>query len=208
MMTRAVNGLTSLQDNFLHCVDLTDPSRLRCLLRKSMEIFDDFLFNGSLLREREGSLVRLLVDPLDRGALGLTTTRMIHGLKLTEISIAPIVTAPDMSNEGKKRVLSRYLGTLCHEMVHAYFDTFCWSWTRSEMNCLGGTGHGICWQQVAGNIEDFWHNFIPQGLGIDMCLGRLEAWMHELEHFTPEDTPDFQRKYSEEINSELQRVYG
>jgi hypothetical protein len=74
-----------------------------------MRIFDDLFFSGSLTRRKPHRETALFVHPLTKvGLLGLTTTEGSYPDIYDEITITSIFVS-----------LQR-LGTLLHEMLHAY----------------------------------------------------------------------------------------
>ena len=200
----ANDTLTYIHNHLLPSVDLTDPSRLRNLLREYMAVFDSLLFSGSLISKAVGHRVTLTIRPLDRNRLGQTTSNMKGGLLDTEIAISPILCSRTVSDSRRQQLITKYLSTLVHEMLHAYFNIFCDSWGMSNVKYLGATGHGACWQRAAHEIEDF----LRQELGVDLCLEIVNSWFHELAHFKPEIIPQFQQICSGEITWELERMFG
>ncbi|KAF5871907.1 uncharacterized protein Bfra_008933 [Botrytis fragariae] len=107
-----------------------------------------------------------------------TTTR--HNVRCY---ISVFVRSPPPKNEEESKILlENYLGTMLHEMVHAFFSIYVCKCNTScrrkvlEFEESGMTGHGMQWQRAARSIE----SFVRQGLRLDVRLGREEALGLEL----------------------------
>ncbi|APA09387.1 hypothetical protein sscle_05g041570 [Sclerotinia sclerotiorum 1980 UF-70] len=97
--------------------------------------------------------------------------------------ISVFVRYPAPKNEAESvTLLKNYLGTLLHEMVHAFFSIYvckCNAFCRGKALDLeesGVTGHGTPWLRAARSIE----GFVRQRLRMDIRLGREEALGLEL----------------------------
>ncbi|CAD6442256.1 1ecf7537-e412-45ee-ba16-503bac678daa [Sclerotinia trifoliorum] len=97
--------------------------------------------------------------------------------------ISVFVRHPAPKNEAESvTLLKNYLGTLLHEMIHAFFSIYvckCNAACRRKALDLeesGVTGHGTPWLRAARSIE----RFVRQGLRMDIRLGREEALGLEL----------------------------
>jgi hypothetical protein len=71
--------------------------------------------------------------------------------------------------------LMAYLGTLLHEMLHAYFSVCVCTCSPACLSSLnlsyGRSGHGPLWQQAALHIE----LATPRLLGVGLDIGRVEG---------------------------------
>lgn len=130
-------------------------SDLNSVAKAYLPIFDDLFFFGSL---KERCTVSL--KSLDDHTSGYSNVR-IHdnGGDTCTIYI-------DMKGSGDVKKL---LGTLAHEMVHAFIRLFSCLADECDWERHGRTGHGRTWEVIARAIErsvnaDF-------GLGIDLGIG-------------------------------------
>jgi hypothetical protein len=97
--------------------------------------------------------------------------------------IAPILLPSNASPEAKEKEFLVRIGTLVHEMLHAYYELHvcpcdkgkCRGY-RSNLATIGFTGHGFCWSLSARHLEDF----ARTELKLDLEFGRTAAWAKEL----------------------------
>jgi hypothetical protein len=115
--------LHRLTDTWLPLADLGNSDWLLCLLQAYMRIFDDLFFSGSLTRRKPHRETALFVRPLTKvGLLGLTTTEGSYPDIYAEITISSISFPLDGSRRARQAEFRQRLGTLLHEMLHAYFE--------------------------------------------------------------------------------------
>jgi len=148
-----------------------------------MRIFDDLFFSGSLTRRKPHRETALFVRPLTKvGLLGLTTTEGSYPDIYAEITITSIFVPLDGSRRARQAEFRQRLGTLLHEMLHAYFELRCYCTCGNygdglrRAGCLGlerigVTGHGQCWLLAALALEDF----AEAELKSEFDLGRAHA---------------------------------
>lgn len=157
------------------------------LLDIYFDYFNNMIFGGGLNALRcTMKLEEPNAEQKARSVLGTTvdtrtdkdTTR--HNVRC-HVSI--FVRHPAPKTEADSLVLLKnYLGTMLHEMVHAFFSIYvCKCNTVCRRKALefeesGATGHGIHWQSAARSIE----RFVRYGLRLDIRLGREEALGLEL----------------------------
>jgi hypothetical protein len=88
-----------------------------------MRIFDDLFFSGNLTRRKPHRETALFVHTLTKvGLLGLTTTEGSYSDIYAEITITSIFVPLDGSRRARQAEFRQRLGTLLHEMLHAYFE--------------------------------------------------------------------------------------
>ncbi|KAN0093871.1 hypothetical protein V8E51_017055 [Hyaloscypha variabilis] len=185
--------LRQMQYNYLPRVDVEAPRGLEYLLQLYMKIFDEVLFSGNLLRNSRGRYsVSLNVHFLGEHRLGCTSSKVTDDGVVVIITITPIVFPFQASYKAKEIAFARRLCILLHEMLHAYFHTFCNIKAFREIDRLGITGHGSCWQYAGLAIEQF----VSEELGMNLFLSRLSGWLWELHKQRPEDVPRFKQQYN------------
>ncbi|KAE9368670.1 hypothetical protein N431DRAFT_470356 [Stipitochalara longipes BDJ] len=182
--------LGKLYDDVLPSVDLENPDLLQCLLQTYMAIFDGALFSGSL-----GHHIKLFVCPLEENVCGMTSSSLLPGGVYTEICIWPIVLPQGASRNDKELRLGGRLCTLLHEMLHAYFQIYNGHSETPEIELLGATGHGWCWQYAAREIEVFMY----KELSMNVRLGRATAWVQELAYYKPDEIEVFKQRFKTEL---------
>ncbi|KAF7960701.1 hypothetical protein EAE96_000375 [Botrytis aclada] len=157
------------------------------LLDLYFSYFNAMIFGGALNAMR---CIMKLEEPNEdqkaKNVLGTTVDK--RGEKTTtrhnvRCYISVFVRSPPPQNEkDSKKLLENYLGTMLHEMVHAFFSIYVCKCNTScrrkvlEFEQSGMTGHGMQWQRAARSIE----SFVRQGLRLDVRLGREEALGLEL----------------------------
>ncbi|KAM0128037.1 hypothetical protein ACHAP3_008477 [Botrytis cinerea] len=157
------------------------------LLNLYFSYFNAMIFGGALNTMR---CTMKLEEPNEeqkvKNVLGTTVDK--RGEKTTtrhnvRCYISVFVRSPPPKNEQESKVLlENYLGTMLHEMVHAFFSIYVCKCNFSckrkvlEFEESGMTGHGMQWQRAAMSIE----RFVRQGLKLDVRLGREEALGLEL----------------------------
>ncbi|KAF7943699.1 uncharacterized protein EAE97_005769 [Botrytis byssoidea] len=157
------------------------------LLDLYFSYFNAMIFGGALNTMR---CVMKLEEPnaeqKARNVLGTTVDK--RGEKTTtrhnvRCYISVFVRSPPPENEEESKILlENYLGTMLHEMVHAFFSIYVCKCNTScrrkvlEFEESGMTGHGMQWQRAARSVE----SFARQGLRLDVRLGREEALGLEL----------------------------
>ncbi|TEY47579.1 hypothetical protein BOTCAL_0304g00140 [Botryotinia calthae] len=157
------------------------------LLNLYFSYFNAMIFGGALNTMR---CTMKLEEPNEeqkaKNVLGTTVDK--RGEKTTtrhnvRCYISVFVRSPPPKNEQESKILlENYLGTMLHEMVHAFFSIYvCKCNFRCKGKVLefeesGMTGHGMQWQRAAMSIE----RFVRQGLKLDVRLGREEALGLEL----------------------------
>lgn len=158
------------------------------LLLLYFEYFNTMIFGGGLNALR---CTLELVEPdeqqREKRVLG-TTKDVRHNLDVTKHNITAHIQVffrqqpkPETVDQ-KVQLLRDYLGTMLHEMVHAFFSIYvCMCDDRCRQQCLeyrenGVTGHGEPFLKAARSIE----RLIRYGLRLDVRLGREEALALEL----------------------------
>ncbi|ESZ97299.1 hypothetical protein SBOR_2327 [Sclerotinia borealis F-4128] len=157
------------------------------LLDLYFEYFNNMIFGGGLNALRcTMKLEEPTREQKERSVLGTTVDKRSeadttkHNIR-SHVSVFVRYPAPE--TEAQSVVLLRnYLGTMLHEMVHAFFSIYvckCNTVCRDkvlEFEQSGHTGHGMNWQNAARSIE----RFVRHGLRLDIRLGREEALGLEL----------------------------
>lgn len=125
-------------------------------------------------------------DQKSRCVLGITIDRRCekdttrHSVRC-QIKVFEREPAPETEKESVV-LLKNYLGTMLHEMIHAFFSIYVCKCNEKcrhkvlEFEQSGVTGHGLHWQNAARCIE----RFVRYGLRMDLRLGREEALGLEL----------------------------
>jgi hypothetical protein len=86
-----------------------------------MRIFDNLFFSGNLTRRKPHRETALFGHPLTKvGLLRLTSTEGSYPDIHAEITITSISVPLDGSRRARQAEFRQRLGTLLHEMVHAY----------------------------------------------------------------------------------------
>ena len=155
-----------------------------------MRIFGDLFFSGSLTRRKPHRGTALFVRPLTKvGLLGRTTTEGSYPDIYAENIITSISVPLDGPRRARQAEYRQRLGSLLHEMLHAYFEI------RYYCNCgnfsvglrraccsgierIGVTEHGQCWLLAALALEDF----AEAELKFKFELGRAHTWEEEVAH--------------------------
>lgn len=135
--------LHRLFDMCLPLADLGNSDWLLCLLQAYMRIFDDLFFSGSLTRRKPHRETALFVRQLTKvGLLGLTTpTEGSYSDIYTEITMTSISVPLDASRRAGQAEFRQRLGSLLHEMLHAYFELhYCCTCGNSSL-MLGARTH-------------------------------------------------------------------
>ncbi|KAH8793308.1 hypothetical protein BGZ57DRAFT_986552 [Hyaloscypha finlandica] len=155
-----------------------------------MRIFDDLFFSGSLTRRKPHRGTALFVRPLTKvGLLGRTTTEGSYPDIYAENIITSISVPLDGSRRARQAEYRQRLGTLLHEMLHAYFEIryYCTCGNFSDglrraccsgIERIGVTEHGQCWLLAALALEDF----AEAELKFKFELGRAHTWEEEVAH--------------------------
>jgi hypothetical protein len=152
--------------------------------RRRPNLFDDLFFGGSLAEFCELKL-NSNPPPAQWGGgvlLGVCqerTRRDIYGGKLRDVRCTITVwTRHDIPNDRERRL--NQLGTMVHEMIHAYFSVYSCHWRGCirTLDRVGRTGHGFAWQDAAYAIataaaDEKWVNLPIQ-------LGRCGSLVREL----------------------------
>ncbi|KAI9648127.1 hypothetical protein NHQ30_002759 [Ciborinia camelliae] len=157
------------------------------LLDLYFEYFNNMIFGGGLNALRcTMTLQEPNAQQRARCVLGSTVDKRaekdttIHNVRC---HISVFVRYPAPKTEAEAVVLLRnYLGTMLHEMVHAFFSIYVCKCNFScrrknlEFEESGMTGHGLHWLNASRSIE----RFVRYGLRMDLRLGREEALGLEL----------------------------
>jgi hypothetical protein len=97
-----------------------------------------------------------------------------------------VITLYNMRGTTFEQRVQSYLGTLLHEMLHAYLVLYVRGEYDPHPGChlgVGHTHHGVAWQNIAQALEQAVND--PKLLGLQLDLGRQNSLDHEL-YYTEE----------------------
>lgn len=141
-------------------------------------IFDDLFFFGSLFPRCRIFLVKGKKGE-DPNLRGHTIHQEINKLKgkapFFEKHLETEITIIKLREKDRPARLRNYLGTLLHEMIHAFLEIWgcringCWDLWQQQ----GLRGHGYAWQDAASALEIAVQD--RELLGLELDLGRLKS---------------------------------
>lgn len=114
--------------------------------------------------------------------LGLCTTTEQYGYNTQVGGSSPHARAriqlSKLHGVNREKRLVEYIGTLLHEMCHAFMTVWCCE-ARScfqRSDCCGVTGHGDAWQDASLTVEQA----AKKHLKLNLDLGRMDSYALEL----------------------------
>lgn len=181
LSSRQLAALTKHQSKAIYSLNNRGNYQYGDIILAYFQLFDDLFFGGKLT-----GICKLKFEPQrpgDGSLLGhtdiLMTSDHVSGHYKLERCHITLFDQKSDHRKPRERLLG-CLGTLLHEMCHAYIgiwgctDTSC----KTRIDNRGKRGHGFAWQDMAYAVEKACHN--PNVLGMRLDLGRWQSLEKEL----------------------------
>jgi hypothetical protein len=164
------------------------------ILEEYYEVFNEIFFSTALQHNRSTfNMIRAGTDEWKarKNELRAYTTYKRPSVSSREEAQASIhiFEIVESGNETRAQGMQSYIGTLLHEMIHAFIQVYtcrCAHCVKkhTEYEREGQTGHGRTWQVIAHAVEKFCCN----ELGLELDLSRAYALAEEI-HATRVEMP-------------------